>query len=63
VSTRIRVALVEQGVSAASVQRATGITEGTWYARMRREDSWRLRELRLVARELGMRVSELVDVD
>jgi hypothetical protein len=52
--------LVEQGVSAASVQKAAEITEGTWYARMRKPGSWRLAELRRVAAVLGVSVSALV---
>jgi hypothetical protein len=63
VSTRIRVALVEQGVSAASVQKAAEITEGTWYARMRKPGSWRLAELRRVAAVLGVPVATLVADD
>ena len=59
-SKRIRVVLVERGATAVSVQKATGITEGTWYSRMRKPDSWRLGELRLVAAELGVPVAALV---
>lgn len=56
----IKIRLLERGATAVSIQRRTGISEATWYERMRNPSSWRLGELNDVAAALGTSASELL---
>lgn len=52
--------LVERGATAVSIQRLVGMSEATWYTRMREERTWRLGELNDVAAALGTTAAELI---
>lgn len=59
-SREIRIRMLENDRTAKSIYEAVGMSEATWYHRMRDSASWRLGELRDVASELGSTVADLV---
>lgn len=59
-SREIRIRMLENDRTAKSIYEAVGMSEATWYQRMRDSATWRLGELRSVAEELGSSVADLV---